>query len=501
MSEFSKLKVKFINVTRRILERELSKNPGTLLTQETDLFQAYNEIIQLSSTYFEQISEKQKIECQTQLYAIRDKLKQCLLKLGLSVRIDTDAFTYVTKRDILQRSKYNEHYELFINPIETSEEPSGSNRSQDKLSEKELTDFESETSNTFDILEKSISDLNQSQHEHFSSFSETDTTTTTTTLTAKPTQITTQNRQSENTNNIIDLSENNNTEMPLTIIDLVNLVSNQIKRNYTGDPLGLQSFINNVELIELIINSQPNAAELNQQLPIIIKTRLEGKALETIPTGNPTVTEIKNTLKNFIKPDSSKVINGKMLALKANANNLSEYISQGELLAEALERALVIEGTSQGTARQMAKDSTIEMCRNNVRSEFMRTVMASSHFENPKDVLAKYIVESSKDKQEKQIMAYRTQNNNNRGRGNKRGYKRGYNSNRGYNNNRGGYNNNNNQSRTFYNQNDRGNKRGRGGRGYYNNNNQNVRVLENSNAPQIAYLGAPSRNHPQITEE
>lgn len=96
-----------------------------------------------------------------------------------------------------------------------------------------------------------------------------------------------------------------------------------------------------------------------------------------------------------------------MMALKANSNNLTDYITQGELLAGALERALIIEGTSQNTARDMAKDSTIEMCRNNVKSEFMRTVMASSHFASPKDVLAKYVIESSKDKQEKQIMAIR----------------------------------------------------------------------------------------------
>lgn len=83
------------------MERELSRNPNTILSQETDLFQTYNDIIRLTNTYFNQISEKQKIECQTQLYSIRDKLKQCLLKLGLSVRIDTDAFTYITKRDIL----------------------------------------------------------------------------------------------------------------------------------------------------------------------------------------------------------------------------------------------------------------------------------------------------------------------------------------------------------------------------------------------------------------
>lgn len=227
---------------------------------------------------------------------------------------------------------------------------------------------------------------------------------------------------------------------------------------------------------------------------------MEGRALELIPNTNPTVAQIKDALRNSIKPDNSTVISGKMLALHANKNNLTDYAKEAEQLAEALERTLVIEGTTQQKAREMATEKTVEMCRQNARTDFMRSVLAASAFATPKDAIAKYVIEVSKETQEKQILAIR-QNNSKGKNKNYRGKNKWNNKNNGRNNN----NNNGNQSRTYYNRN--GDGRGGGGRGrgngrYNGNNNNNVRMLENSNVPQVAYLGAPSAHHmPQITEQ
>lgn len=45
-----------------------------------------------------------------------------------------------------------------------------------------------------------------------------------------------------------------------------------------------------------------------------------------------------------IKPDSSKVVEGRMLALKLNKINSTDFAKETEKLAEALQRSLVIEG-------------------------------------------------------------------------------------------------------------------------------------------------------------
>lgn len=240
-------------------------------------------------------------------------------------------------------------------------------------------------------------------------------------------------------------------------------------------------------------------------------TKLEGRALECIPTNNVTAESIKEALNANIKPDNSNVISGRMLALKLKPKKLAESGKQAEELAEALERTLVIEGTTQAKARQMATEKTVDMCRINARSDLLKSVLASSTFVNPKDVIAKYVTESSKETQVLAIYNNRFGNNNNRGRGRGRGGR--YNNNNGNRNNN--YNNNNNNG-NGYNNNYRGKRGGRGnnnnnGRNYNNNynggynngynNNNNVRMLENSPAPQSAYLGASNRNMYQTSDQ
>lgn len=61
----------------------------------------------------------------------------------------------------------------------------------------------------------------------------------------------------------------------MTNIEFVKLVASQINRNFNGDPLTLQSFIKNVELIETLISTEENVATLRQLLPSIILTKLE----------------------------------------------------------------------------------------------------------------------------------------------------------------------------------------------------------------------------------
>lgn len=110
--------------------------------------------------------------------------------------------------------------------------------------------------------------------------------------------------------------------------------------------------------------------------------------------------------------------------------------------------------------------------------------MAATKFESPKEVVAKYVVESNTEEKEKQIFQFKASNGKrgfNRGRGGFKNQKHG-NYNNGYNNNRN-FNNSNYRG-------GRGKYRGRGrGRGSYSNNYQRnhsqqyVRYAENSPGP------------------
>lgn len=127
----------------------------------------------------------------------------------------------------------------------------------------------------------------------------------------------------------------------------------------------------------------------------ILLTHLDKKALECMPSENVTTQVIIDKLKENIKPDNSEVVTGKMLALKLNRGNLNEYSEQVEKLSEALERTLIIEGSTQSQAKRIATKTTVELCRNNAKSDLMKSVMASTNFETPKDVLAKFIIENT----------------------------------------------------------------------------------------------------------
>lgn len=467
-SIFTTYKEDFIKVTKRILVRELSNNPKTLQSHEDDLFSTYNEIVKIAARSYTLVKEQQQLEIQQQLFEVRDKFKICADKLGLILEYNNNILEELNKNQILHRTKYNEKYELIV----------GENNGQ-ILEENLYKNLQLQVEHNISILEKSITG-DQSFSDALENFgAETDT---------EP-----------------------NTTMAMSSVDFVKLVSSQINKSYGGDPLGLKSFIKNIELIETIITAENNVATLRALLPTIILTKLEGKALECIPTENITTASIKEALEANIKPDNSNVVSGRMLALKLKPKQLAEASKQAEELAEALERTLVIEGTTQAKARQMATEKTIEMCRSNARSDLLKSVLASSTFTTPKDVIAKYVTESSKEYQEKQVLAIYSRkngnNNNKRGRGGKKFFNNNQYNNDNQNNN-GGRNYNNGRGKS------RGGNRGgyNSGRGYYNNNsnynnsnynnnNNNIRMLENSQAPQNAYLGAPQRQYPQITEQ
>lgn len=316
------------------------------------------------------------------------------------------------------------------------------------------------------------------------------------------------NLDDQNTSTYIDASEasldseisDSEEKMPetaLTNVEFLRIAAQTINRNYDGDPLALSAFINSIELIKDFATEALKPVFIK-----FIKSKLEGKALECIPTVVDNIDEIVNALREQIKPDNSKVIAGRMLALRVDRSKIVDFTQQAETLSEALQRSLIIEGISQAKAREMTIEKAVEVCRNAARSDLVKSVLAATPFESPKDVIAKFVVESATEYKEKQILAFKQQQrrgNNQRGRGSKFGK------------NFQNYRNSNGQYGTFNNFNGNGNYRGRGqgrgrgnGRGRGGNNNYNgngyqehyVRYAENAGGPSQSWR-AEQQNQPE----
>lgn len=255
-----------------------------------------------------------------------------------------------------------------------------------------------------------------------------------------------------------ETEQNSSLMMVQSIADAMKIASQTVMKTFDGNPLQLKSFTISLDLLDALIEAEHKAIMIK-----FVLSRLEGKALECIPDNVTEIKTIKEALEKFIVHDSAKIVAGKMEALRADKTNLTDFTKRAEELAESLQRSLVVEGCTKDLALEMAVDKTIEMCRKSARSEIVKSVLASKSFKTPKEVVATYIVQSATETQEKQVMAFHTQNNS---RGNYRNNSRG-----NFNNYRGNYSNNyaNNYSNNY--NNNRGNRSRGGYRGNYSNNN------------------------------
>lgn len=157
---------------------------------------------------------------------------------------------------------------------------------------------------------------------------------------------------------------------------------------------------------------------------------------------------------------------------------------QIEELSDALRRALINAKMTSDLAETEVIEKAIDLCRSNTQNVTVKSVLASTKFDSPKDVAAKFIVECNKTTQEAQILSLRQFNKNNRDRnfsnsnqqgGNRTNGRFANNGNRQYNNNNGNYNR---QNQNFNTQ--RGNYRNRQ-QNYNNNYNDNSNSNYNFN--------------------
>lgn len=241
-----------------------------------------------------------------------------------------------------------------------------------------------------------------------------------------------------------------------------------INYKYNGDPLALDSFLDAIELL-VDLCEEPNVPTMVK----FIMTRLDGKARESILETPATAADIVEQLKDGIKPESSKVIEGRILALRVDRTSLTKFAEQAEDLADQFRRSLVLEGFGREKAKEIAIEKTVEMCRKSAKNPIVKSVLASATFKEPKEVIAKMIVEINNVKQETPNSNYFHKSGNNQNQNSGK-----FNKNKGQNGN--GFQHNRNQNANS-NQNSNGNRNGNrsnngrnnGNRSGYNNGGRN----------------------------
>lgn len=214
---------------------------------------------------------------------------------------------------------------------------------------------------------------------------------------------------------------------------------------------------------------------------------IKGIAADMLPLEPDSVNEIKECLMKKIVYDTSSVVKGKLMALRADRNNLSDFSKKVENLGIEFQRALVLEGIPFSNANRMVIDSTIDLCRANTNSQLVKSGLIGASFSTPKEVVAKYVIETRKDGEEKKVLAIRQTSSNSKNFGNN--FQRRSNFNRNFQGN-GNYNRNYNNFHSQNSQNGsrgnfRGGNRGRGSyhRGRGNRQGRTYYATENGGAP------------------
>lgn len=406
---------KFVNVAKLILKSNLSRNIDTLNTYRTKIIAANNTIVEYINQHYPNANRTNQIIYDNHLEAVRIKLVNCLNNLQCSHQLG--AITEII--DITSIG----------NPIARAN-----------------TDSDSDNDNFVEPNEDSE-------------------------LPPHPTGSLNTENQSEQSGPTPPLNPSPPIQPRNPIMGDVNhnflrVAAGQINKNFSGDPLALASFLDSLDLLQTLATT----TELRALLFCFAKTKLEGKARETISDAVTTLDQLKAALRTKIKPENSHVVEGRILSLKFNPSQADEFSNKAEELADALKRTLIIEGVSPEKANQMTIEKTIEVCRRNTTSPLIKSVLEASSFEAPKDVIAKLITQVDKTRAETQILSFQRSNNGtNRGGWKNNMSGRGRGRHNGNHDNQNGYSNNNqyNNNRNF-NPNNRGRGRGRG-RGQFNN--------------------------------
>lgn len=502
---FSELKAAFDREFDRVrcyrTRRKLTSNVTLRLEYRTELTRTYNAVTRFLHRNHLDGTFNEKIECQNRQIKLKNKLKEAFEILKVYYEFESLSFSLVdinkvienlnpndieSETDNLQSDVTEENNDdtLTQNEVEFSSGGSETNSQSDVYeSPSGIQSYSNDVSDEEDISESgdaneilklnrtlSLSDLHKSPEKVI-----------------KTTRRLTQFLQREEIDNRME-------EEVKMAFEYITNISRIIKNTFNGDSSEVDAFIASIELADSASN-----ANNQENLVKYIRTKLTGPAVDYVPANTATAAAVVRLIREKVKGDNTQVVLGRLLALRTDKQSLQKFQEQAESLAEKLKKSYITDGIPHDLANKMTIDKTVEMCRLSARTPLVKSVLASSTFKQPKEVLAKFITEAAQESTEVKILAFRNNNNNNRGRNfqNNRG---AYNNNRGnFQNFRGAYNNNRNQGYNNFNHGNGFRGRGRGGgyrgrgNGYRNNNNYNngqnngnryVRAIqENGQAP------------------
>lgn len=418
--KIKKLQEEYYVISKRVLKKDLSKNPVKLNEYKEDLIKSYNNLILNLRTIFPNAKSSNKVQLRNIFIKVRENIIRCFNALKINIKVPTNLNNIIEKQNILDTITENSiNKENSDSDLETPESPNF-----EPLSDPETVDIE--------------------QSSEF---------------------------EPENSEG---------SKMVLTKPEFLKICASTINRNYSGDPLALNAFCNSIDLLYELTDEN---ADLRTFLTAFVKAKLEGKALEALPSEVPNVSSIKEALKAKILPDNSKIIEGKIQALRTSRKSLQEFSKEAEELAEAFQRSLIVEGIPQQKAQEMATERTIEMCRASARSDIVKSVIAATKFANPKEAIAKFVVETGNASKEQQILSFRSNKPNPNNNGQKfRSNNNNFNQNKPNNNfqrtnrdNRGNHDNRANRQNYGRNLNGNRNQYSQGNQNYSNNNRNNYR--------------------------
>lgn len=441
------LKLEFTNALKTVLKENISKNPVTLLANRDRITLAYNNLITEIRNLYPLVNDHDKVILKDLFNKSRERIGSAYSVLNCNYLIPEDFHSLICPNTRDVKDPTSQPFEN-ISQIGSPKPPIVRPQQFNPLAGTSAQNFEEPKP--------------QSLPQNFN-------------------------------NNTFD-SDPEVEMADLNPVEFLKLCSTKISRNYNGNPLALQSFLDSIDLLAMVATNE----NLKNILYKFILSVLEDKARDCITPEHNTTDLVIRRLKSKIKCESSKVIEGRMQALRADRVKLQDFSKQADELAECFRRSLVMEGIPPEKAQEMTIDKTVDMCRASARSDLAKAVLASTTFSDPKEVVAKFLVEINSESKEKQVMTFRSQrspnsfqNRNPRPQSNNFQHSRHTNFRQNFNNNRS--NNYSQNSRFQYRNNSQNNQfRPQNYSRSYNNqhnfNNQsrrpNVRFLENLEAPQ-----------------
>lgn len=174
---------------------------------------------------------------------------------------------------------------------------------------------------------------------------------------------------------------------------------------YSGNTDGLESFINNVNLVAGLRD-----AAVHNNFFLFVKGQLTGKAA-TVCSGCTSINQIIACLRENILRDPSEVLESRLNALTFDNKCLTDFCAEVEKVADSLLDSLVSEGVSRTKANSMTIDKVIRVCRKSSHNNTVKAVLAASSFTTPKDVLSKFRTEISECNQDRHFLALQQQRN------------------------------------------------------------------------------------------